>query len=88
MSADKLKNYLRNATTVGELIAELSKYPENAPVTFGYTANDYWKTDVAEKIMSVEPANVKWSAYHDKLEVLDDELTDEVELGEQVIMIK
>ena len=59
--------------TKADLINELSSFDDDTPVFFSYTYGDYWKTDVAESIETVEEANIEWSDYHRMYKVNADE---------------
>jgi hypothetical protein len=60
---------------VKELIHELSSMNPDAEVHFSYNYNDYWRTQVAPKVSSIETSYVTHSKYHNlpKLIELDDE---------------
>jgi len=65
--------------TVTELIARLQVYEAtgmgNVEVKFAYNYGDYWSTQVAADVDSVEQGEVKYSDYHqmDKVVETDDE---------------
>lgn len=50
--------------TVEELIEELQSMPKEAIVCFGYNYGDYWHSQVAKGVKSVEGQQVVWSDYH------------------------
>lgn len=60
---------------VQDLIAELSYLSPEAEVHFQYNSGDYWRTQVAPKVSSVEMGLVEYSGYHrmDKVADCDDE---------------
>ena len=59
-------------------------------VMFGYGSGDYWRTVVAVKAETAEPAMVKWTDYHSKYKVLestDEDSDEEKPEGIEVILI-
>lgn len=62
---------------VEDLIAELSHLPSDAEVHFQYSSGDYWGTQVAPRVSSVESGQVQYSSYHRLDKVVDgDESSD------------
>lgn len=49
---------------VAELIEVLQSQPQDAEVHFQYNYNDYWRTQVADRVVSVEYGPVVFSEYH------------------------
>ena len=66
---------------VKELIEHLRTYPDDMEVKFQYNFGDYWKTEVAADIDSVNNGEVTYSEYHRMDKVVeydaDSELDDE-----------
>jgi hypothetical protein len=57
---------------VQDLIAELSYLPADAEVHFQYSSGDYWRTQVAPKVSSVDLGMVEYSGYHRMCKVVED----------------
>ena len=64
---------------VKDLIEQLSQMDADADVHFSYSSNDYWRTQVAPRVRSVDEAVVAFSDYHnmDKIEEDEDKIFDE-----------
>ena len=62
---------------VSELIEVLQSLPQNSLVYFQYNYGDYWRTQVANSVDSVETGNVKWSDYHSMHKVVESDDEDE-----------
>ena len=58
--------------TVGDLINELKQFDENSPVFLGHPSGDYWQTQIAKAISTVEMQAVKYSDYHQQNTVADE----------------
>lgn len=73
------------ALTVRELIAELECIEnKDMEIRFSYNYGDYWKTQVAATIDTVELGYVKYSEYHRMDKVVDvNEAHDENEFDEE-----
>ena len=69
--------------TVKELIEELSYQNPDAKVVFSYPSGDYWKTDLAGEVITVEEGDVTHSDYHDHLKIADsdDEMDNNVSVA-------
>jgi len=78
------------ALTVRELIEHLQDLDQNLEVHFSYNYGDYWRTQVAAEVSSVETGHVEHSDYHrmDKVVDLNDreEDDDNSEVREVVIL--
>ena len=77
-----LKRKLDNGLTVAELIDELQSMDPNARVVFTYPSGDYWRSELARVVETVDEAetrDVRWSEYHRELEYKprDDDEDDE-----------
>lgn len=74
--------------TVAELIAELEQYNPNTKVVFSYNYGDHWNTEIAGTIgpYETEEVKVKWSGYHRKFKVIDEESEDWAE-GEDAVCL-
>lgn len=74
--------------TVNELIEQLQAMQSNGngemEVQFAYNYGDYWRTQVAATIDTVDTAQVKYSDYHSMDKVVDQERFDEDD-GEVVV---
>jgi hypothetical protein len=57
---------------VKELIKILEEQNEDDQVMFSYNYGDHWNTEVAEPVLDVYTEEVKWSEYHNKYAVLDE----------------
>ena len=65
---------------VQELIEQLKRFPEDAEVVSVYNYGDYWKTEVAAPVNTLDLLPVKWSEYHGMNKVVDyDKMEDDVE---------
>jgi hypothetical protein len=64
MSNQNVSRYLRDGMTVAELIEELKLMDPCARVVFAYASNDYWRTQVARVVKTVDEATLGWSEYH------------------------
>lgn len=66
--------------TVEELISELKLHPPEMEVHISYACGDYWHTQLAPSIKTIEKANIKPSDYHQipKVVEFDDENGKEV----------
>ena len=58
--------------TVKDLISELSNFDPDMEVAFAYNYGDYWKTEVASEVESVEELPVTYSSYHNMYKVDED----------------
>lgn len=67
---------------VKELIEQLRTYPDDMEVKFAYNYGDYWKTDVAGDVDSVEVGSVEYSEYH-RMDKVVDEYDAERELDDE-----
>jgi hypothetical protein len=50
-------------------------------VRFAYPSGDYWKTVIAAEVEHADTAEVKFSKYHEKDEVIEDDGEDDEEEG-------
>lgn len=74
---------------VRQLIQELEMLPQDAEVHFQYNYGDYWRTQVAPKVSTIDLGKVKFSEYHrmDRLvEEDEDDDTPYTEEGQVVII--
>jgi hypothetical protein len=75
---------------VAQLIEQLQHMPQDAEVHFQYGYGDYWRTQVAPTVGSVEMGIVEFSDYHRMPKVVepdwDNEDADQVD-GQQVVLI-
>ena len=69
---------------VAELIELLQMENPEAEVHFSYTYGDYWRTQVAPTVDSVEVGRVKFSDYHRMDKVVDE---DEDEETQEVVLL-
>lgn len=67
---------------VKELIEQLRTYPDDMEVMFAYNYGDYWKTEVAASISTVDTSKVTYSAYHQMDKVVTDDEHDDEEVDE------
>lgn len=78
------------AYTVQDLIDELQSMDPNLEVRFTYNYGDHWRTQVAEKVRSIDMGIVQYSDYHRMDKVVepdwDNEDGDDVE-GKAVVLI-
>jgi hypothetical protein len=74
--------------TVQELIEELQDMAPDAEVHFQYNYGDYWRTQVAPEVGTVETANVVWSDYHSMPKIIDDDGTRDMAEAKQVVVIR
>jgi len=49
-------------------------------VMFSYTASDYWRTELAQSISSVDVGGVSWSEYH-RTSKIDEQGDDVIIIG-------
>jgi hypothetical protein len=70
--------------TVGELKAYLDEFPDDKPVGFAYPSGDHWRTKLFGAIQTAEYANVNYSSYHQRPQVLTEEENDE---GQEVLIL-
>jgi len=61
---EKLKRFLDNSITVGELKDILEDYDDDMKVVKAYNYGDHCRTEVAETIGEPEEDFVKYSDYH------------------------
>lgn len=70
--------------TIQELIQNLQYLQEehgpDMEVMFSYTASDYWRTELAQSISSVDVGGVSWSDYH-RTNKLNEEGDDVIIIG-------
>jgi hypothetical protein len=71
MSNQNVSRHLRDGMTVAELIEELQLMDPCARVVFAYTSNDYWRTQVARVVKTVDETTLGWSEYHNLPKPLD-----------------
>lgn len=91
----KLERYLRNGLTVDELISELQDMSEdgmgNHKVGFTYNYGDHWRTQVVQRIQTVDEQEVEYSDYHSmaklKSENSEDENEDDRIKSENVMVV-
>lgn len=69
--------------TVEQVISELEQFPMDMEVKFSYNFGDYWKTEVASDINSIDVKLVKYSSYHNMDKIAEDE---EDDLNECIII--
>ena len=69
---------------VAELIELLQMENPEAEVHFSYNYGDYWRTQVAPTVDSVEVGRVKYSSYHSMDKVVDE---DEDEETQEVVLL-
>jgi hypothetical protein len=81
-----LERALQDGLTVKELIESLEEFEPNTRVVFKYPSGDYWKTELAAPVITLDEGYVTYSQYHNKPKV--DEGESEADgLTEQVIII-
>lgn len=84
---EKAKSYLEGSLTVGQLIKQLEDFDENMPVVIFYPSGDYWRTQIAKEVeVSRDPRRVKWTDYHDTLQMVDDNYDGDGEGVEVVVL--
>lgn len=75
--------------TLDELIEELEnlrdheKVSGDTPVVISYNYGDHWNSQVAEPVQSAELLSVRYSGYHNKLKVEQEEYDEEEGAGGQ-----
>ncbi len=62
-----------NSLTVAELIEYLEQFPKESKVMFSHPSHDYWKTELAGNINTADEQRIKWSDYHSKWQIDNDE---------------
>lgn len=75
--------------TVSELIQNLQQYDGDMEVMTAAPSHDYWGTLNANKVGTIDTANVTYSDYHNTHKVVDDEKIDNYsddELKEVVLL--
>lgn len=75
---------MKEEMTVGDLILALGEFPSEMKIRFAYDYGDYVHTLVADKIYNVEIGKVKYSDYHLRDRVIDE---DDDEEGEEVVIM-
>lgn len=70
---------------VKHLIEELQALPAEAEVHIQYNSGDYWRTQVAPRVDSIQVGLVKYSEYHRMATVVEDMDDDDTEKPESVI---
>jgi hypothetical protein len=65
---------------VKELIEELKRFDQEAPVVFTYNAGDYWHTMLAPEVDSADVGEIQFSDYHRRFMLKDG--------GEKVVVLK
>jgi hypothetical protein len=75
----RLQSRLESTLTVGQLIERLQGLDPSLPVAFSYEYGDYWHTEVAGTIRSVDETAVAFSEYHSMLKIANDDDRDEEE---------
>ena len=63
--------------TVQELIDTLQCYDPDMEVQISYTSADYWRTQIADDIDSIDEGEVDYSEYHQKFRVIDEDDDDQ-----------
>lgn len=76
--------------TVQELIDELSSYDPDMEIKFVYDSGDYWKTELAGGIDTIEEGNVAYSSYHQTHAVVNEKWDEDDQDGdvERVLLLK
>lgn len=75
---------------VSELIEMLKYCDKDMDVHFSYNAGDYWRTEVAATVDSVNEGYVEYSDYHSMDKVVADEddcYDEEGEVGRRVVIL-
>jgi hypothetical protein len=72
---------------VKELIYQLSYMDPDAVVHFSYNYNDYWRTQVAPKVSSIETGYVIHSEYHNLPKLIELDLDDDEDTEEKEVVI-
>ena len=72
---------------VKELIYQLSYMDPDAVVHFSYNYNDYWRTQVAPKVSSIETSYVTHSEYHNLPKLIELDLDDDEDTEEKEVVI-
>ncbi len=73
-----LQETLENSITVEEMIEQLRSFDPKAFVVFHYTSGDYWGTEVADPVTTIEGGKVRYSDYHKTLALAIDEDSEEL----------
>ena len=73
--------------TVAELIEYLEEQDKTLEVKFSYNSGDYWRTQVAKDLDSVEVGHVIHSDYHRMDKVVDSEDPEETEYALEVLLL-
>ena len=66
-----IHKHLEEAMTVGMLIEELKNFDPDQPVMFAYNYGDYWRTQVAANVRTIDEVDVVWSEYHRMAKVIE-----------------
>jgi len=72
---------------VKELIDQLSDMNPDAEVHFSYSYNDYWRTQVAPKVSSIETGFVVHSEYHRLPKLIDLDNEDNEDNNEKEVVV-
>ena len=70
---------------VKELIERLEDFNPEAEVHFSYTYGDYWRTEVAPKVYSLDEGMIVYSDYHQMDKLIEDD-SDENEVKKVVVI--
>jgi hypothetical protein len=65
----RMKLALERGLTVEELIAELQGLDPKAKVVFHHASGDYWGTQVATPVRSVDMTDVEWASNNNSLKI-------------------
>ena len=68
----EIKRCIRGGFTVKQLKETLERFDDDTIVVFKYNSRDYWNTVVAQPVTDVDMEAVKYSAYHSKLQIVED----------------
>ena len=58
---------------VRQLIKELEQFDDDKVVCFAYDYGDHWHTTVSPKVNKVDECGIRYSDYHNKFRVVDED---------------
>lgn len=73
--------------TVAELIAQLKGFDKNWEIYFAHPSHDYWRSELASPVESMDTEVVKHSAYHDQMTTVDPEKQDKDDAEQTVALV-
>jgi hypothetical protein len=74
--------------TVHDLINRLKRMDQTLDVYFAHPSHDYWRSELASEVSSLDVEQVKHSSYHDQMVTADDRDEAKAEArGEELVTV-